>query len=566
MRRVGERLLITALFAGPAIACAHAGEDEPFLRSMPDLSSPRATIAALRTNAQAAYRDLVAFGPKWPPRPSVQRMIATLNTSGILPNQRTLAAATAAAELAFVLEHLPVQKLADAPDAGAVRAGNITRWRIPGTSIEIVKMPPGDRFGDFLFSAETIAMADRVYLASKQELPDGAPLVTPVDAWSYVPGPLLPQSLVQAFPEPLLMAIGGQAVWQWIGLAILLVIAVWVMATIIRWGIHHDRRETRVFRRYGQIVAATAVRAFSIATLLLAFFALKIWGGTLGVLMATMQTLAYAGVGWLAVAVTQRGAQAIITAEGLQDSSIDSQLISVVSTLLAIVIVLVTGFVIATLLGIPLGPLLAGLGIGGLAIALAVRPTLENVIGGLTLFADRSVRIGDFCRIGTESGTVEEIGLRTTKIRGLDDAVITIPNAELAHVRIANVTRRRRFLVSPTLGLRYETSATQLRAIEADIVAMLAQHPQVLDEGTRVRFSGSGDYSLNLEVFAYIDVTRMADFVSVREELNFFIMDIVNKAAAGFAFPSQTNYVARDTLPAAVDGQSGAMAADPRQR
>ena len=206
-------------------------------------------------------------------------------------------------------------------------------------------------------------------------------------------------------------------------------------------------------------------------------------------------------------------------------------------------------FTAADLVGIPVAPLLAGLGIGGLAIALAVRPTLENVIGGLTLFADGPARVGDVCRFGTEMGTIEEIGLRTTKVRKLDDALLSVPNAELAQVRIENMTRRRKFLYNPRLGLRYETTAEQLRQVSDAIMALLTRHQKVLDDGFRVRLAGFGDYAINLDVFAYVDVTRMPDFLVVQEELNLAVMAIVKQAGTGFAFPSQTNYIAKDSFP-----------------
>ncbi len=535
--------------AGPARAAGPA-KDEPFLIFMPDLSSPRATIAALLANADLARRELLARGPAWTPRPAVLRMVATLDAGEFPLPRLTVNSVLAAAQLAFVLSHLPEQRLAHVPDLTAVRREDIRQWRVPGTPILIVKVSSGQRAGDFVFSAGTVAIAHRLYQAAKEDVSHGAATLTPVDEWSYFPGPLIPRALIEALPPSLLMPVLGQAVWQWIGLALLLLVSLAAMAGIALWGIRHDRDETRAFRRYGQLAAPAAIAAISLATLLFAFFGLKIWGGTLIALMTVLKLVAYMGIAWFAVAAVRRIGAAIVVLRGVGSTSFDSQLIRVVSTLLSIAIILFAAFFIAGFVGIPLGPLLAGLGIGGLAVALAVRATLENVIGGLTLFADRPVRVGDFCQVGSESGTVEEIGLRTTKIRRLDDALITIPNAEMAQVRIANVARRRRFLFNPVLGLRYETTGLQLKQIEAGILKMLARDPRVLDEGARVRLTGFGDYALNLEIFAYIDATQMADFVAVQEALNLQIMEIVSAAGAAFAFPSQTNYLVSDTYPA----------------
>ncbi len=556
MKRNVCRLLIAALLAWLAIAAparaADTAEGEPFLLSMPDLSSPRATIASLRSNAEIASRDLLAHGPAWSPRPAVLRMIATLDIRALPSPRRTLAAVSAAAQLAFVLGQLPQARLAGAPDLAAVRRDDIGQWRVPGTPIVIVKVTSGPRAGEFLFSPGTEAIAGQLYQAMKQEIAHGGAYLTPVDAWSYSPGPLIPQWLVRAFPRPLLTPVLGQAVWQWIGLAVLLVVSVAAMVRIAIWGIRHDRSETRAFRRYGQLVAPAAISAISAATLVLAFYGLKIWGGMLAALMTILKLVLYVGVTWFAVATMRRAGDAIIASLGVRSTSIDGQLIRVVGTLLSIAIVLTAAFFIADFVGIPLGPLLAGLGIGGLAVALAVRATLENVIGGLTLFADRPVRVGDLCHIGSEFGAVEEIGLRTTKVRRLDDVLITIPNSEMAQIRIANAARRRKSLFNPTLGLRYETTGQQLKRIEAGILDMLARHPRVLDDEARVHLAGFGEFSLNIEIFAYLDVKRLADFAAVQAELNVLIMEIVSAAGAAFAFPSQTNYLARDTLPAGV--------------
>ncbi len=372
----------------------------------------------------------------------------------------------------------------------------------------------------------------------------------------YAPGPLIPRSLIDGLPPLLLTSVADQTVWQWIGLLILLAISVAAMVRVALWGIRRDRRETRVGRRCGQIVASAAIATICVATFVFALVGLKIWGGPLQVLTVVLKLTLYFSVAWLGTTLVRRAADAIIETRDVRPTSIDGQLVRVVSTLLNIAIVLFALFFIAGFLGVPLGPLLAGVGIGGLAVALAVRPTLENVIGGLTLFADRPVRIGEFCQIGAESGTVEEIGLRTTKIRRLDGVLLSIPNAEMAQIRIANTTRRSKFLFNPRLGLRYETTDLQIKRIQADILDMLARHPRVLDDGYRVRLAGFGDYAINLDIFAYVDVTQMADFVVVQEELNFLIMQIVTAAGTAFAFPSQINYVARDALPAVAGALS----------
>jgi MscS family membrane protein len=197
-------------------------------------------------------------------------------------------------------------------------------------------------------------------------------------------------------------------------------------------------------------------------------------------------------------------------------------------------------------LGVPIAPLLAGLGVGGLAIALAVRPTLENAIGGFVLFADRPVRVGEFCLFGDKTGTIEEIGLRSTRLRGLDRTVVTVPNAELSQMQIVNFTRRDRMLYNVKLNLRYDTPPDQLRHVVAGIREMLIRDERVLPDPARVRLMDFGSSSLEVEIFAYINESDFNAYLGVREDLNLRIMEIVAASGTGFALPSQTVYLGRD--------------------
>jgi MscS family membrane protein len=186
--------------------------------------------------------------------------------------------------------------------------------------------------------------------------------------------------------------------------------------------------------------------------------------------------------------------------------------------------------------------LLAGLSISGVAVALASQKSLENLFGAVTLFTSRPVKVGDFCRFGDTIGTVEEIGLRATKIRTLDRTVITVANAEFANLHLDNFSARDRFWYHPTLQLRYETTPDQIRYILVEVRKMLYAHPIVLAEPLHVRFKSFGQYSLDVEVFAYIGVTDYGESLEVAEDLNLRIMDIVSASGSDFAFPSEIQY------------------------
>lgn len=222
---------------------------------------------------------------------------------------------------------------------------------------------------------------------------------------------------------------------------------------------------------------------------------------------------------------------------------------SVVSFLKRIVqAAIVIGFVVVLIrsLGVDVTTALAALGIGGLAVALGAQKLFENLIGSLTLVADRPVRVGDFCRFGNALGTVEDIGIRSTRIRTLDRTVLTVPNGEFSAMQIENFASRDRFWFHPTLNLRYETSPEQVRYLLQELRAMLYAHPRVSNDPARVRFVALAAYSVDLEIFAYVLANSYDDYLEVQEDLLLRCMEIVNKSGTGFAFPSQTLYVSRD--------------------
>lgn len=197
-------------------------------------------------------------------------------------------------------------------------------------------------------------------------------------------------------------------------------------------------------------------------------------------------------------------------------------------------------------LGYPIASLIAGLGIGGLAVALAAQKTVENLFGGVSLIVDQPVRVGDFCRFGDKVGTVEDVGMRTTRVRTLDRTVVSIPNAEFAHMQLENFALRDKIRFFTKLGLRYETTADQLRWVLAELKRLLVAHPKIEPDPARIRFIGYGDYSLDLEIFAYVRTPDFNEYLAIQEDLLLRIMDIVDESGTGFAFPSTTTYFARD--------------------
>jgi len=194
-------------------------------------------------------------------------------------------------------------------------------------------------------------------------------------------------------------------------------------------------------------------------------------------------------------------------------------------------------------LGVNITTVLAGLGVGGIAVALALQKPMEDVFGAITLYTQQPVRVGDFCRIGNEMGTIEEIGLRTTRLRTLANTLIAIPNSRLANEPIDNISARKKILYRPILRLRYDTTPKQLRHILDGIRELFNSHDRVLQDNHRVRFKEIADDALLIEVYGYLDTKDWSVYLELAEELNMRILEIVAQAGTTLSLPARTLHI-----------------------
>ena len=204
------------------------------------------------------------------------------------------------------------------------------------------------------------------------------------------------------------------------------------------------------------------------------------------------------------------------------------------------ILVLFGGIVgVLYLFGVNVSPALAGLGVGGIAVALAAQKTLENVIGGASIILDQAVKVGDTLKFGTTQGTVEEVGLRSTQVRTSERTLVSVPNGQLATVPIETISARDKFWFHPTFGLEYGTSSDQVGTILRNMKAVLASHSAVDPNTYRATLIGLGTYSLNVEVSAYVFAPAWEAFLPVQEELLLRLMRIIEEAGSRVALPSQ---------------------------
>jgi len=357
-------------------------------------------------------------------------------------------------------------------------------------------------------------------------------------------GELLPPVLVES-------RFLDVALWQWAGLALLLAVA-WLASALVTRTVL--RGVGPVARRTDAALDERLLRALAgPLRLLLAIWLLTATSYVLGLSDPAQAVLNTAAKLLTIVAFTWLVLRGIDLFGGMLEDRLrardQSQVIALVplgrKAVKAFVVVL--AFLAALdSFGFDVTALVAGLGIGGLAVALALQKSLENLFGGVTILADRPVRVGDFCRFGDKVGVVEEIGLRSTRVRTLARTLVSVPNAEFAAMQLENFQVRDKFWYNPSIGLRYETTPDQIRFVLVEIRRMLYSHEKVDPDPARIRFERFGAYSLDLGIFAYVKAADFGEYLDVAEDLNLRIMDIVERAGTGFAFPSSTTYVARD--------------------
>jgi len=228
---------------------------------------------------------------------------------------------------------------------------------------------------------------------------------------------------------------------------------------------------------------------------------------------------------------------------GETESRLDDQLIPVLRKLTKVVIAAVGIVFFMQLKGYPVTGIITGLGIGGLAFAFAAQDSIAGVFASIALFFDRPFMVGDFVQVGSVSGTIEEVGLRSTRIRTLAQTLVTIPNKEIVDSTIDNLSKRPMRRCEISLGVTYDTTAEQMRQLITSLRRMLEEDDMVECEGSNVHFTTFGDSSLNVEMIFFIKTVDYSIFLQSRQELNLKIMLIVEELGMSFAFPSTTVYL-----------------------
>ena len=528
---------VLAVLAWTSIAAAETPTVHPL--EPPDRSSPRATLTAFLDSIDQAWELYQAGDPRTVERFRIAR--ECLDLSQIPPLVFHEVSAETALILKDVLDRIELPADDEIPDAAAVSELGISRWVIPHTEIALVRTLEGESKGEWLFSARTVARAEE-YFNKVRHLP-------------YQPGKtgghveelrsgtqaVLLIKLVEVMPSWFQTQIGGMFMWQWFGLALL--VAVMALAVLAAAWLSRRWRGSRLPGHFwASVLVPMTMVAIPFAGRFLIGRIFQLPGAPALSVRLVFSIVGYIGLAWLVAVVLTRIGEMTVNLAFRDARPLKKQLVRVVFRVVTIVVV--TGLTLKAmqLLGVPVAGLIAGLGVGGLAIALAAQGTLENFIGGIILYADQPVKVGDICNFGSRRGTVEDVGLRSVKIRTLDRTIVTVPNADFAKLQLENLTERDLVLLREKLCLRYETTREQIREILAGLKTMLEEHPRIAEERLRVRLTGFGDYSIEVEIYAYALTSDYPEFVEIREEVLLDAMAIVEIAGTRLALPTEIHY------------------------
>jgi MscS family membrane protein len=342
--------------------------------------------------------------------------------------------------------------------------------------------------------------------------------------------------------------IAGAPVMDWLTLLGLLlaaylllralsVVAMWVLRRLMR-----NYAESRLYRFLHA--------AMPPISMLLALIVFGIWGQAAPVSIIARQTLMrylviafWFAFTWLALRLIDALSGIVTSRMARMERRQAASVVVLVRRVAKLAILAIALFAILDTLGFDITTGIAALGIGGLVLALGAQKTVENFVGTVSVIADRPIQVGDFCKVGDVSGTVEDIGMRSTRIRTNERTVVSIPNGDFSTRQIENFSERDRFLFNPVIGIEYSLTAAKLREALAIVTGLLEQHEKVLEDPRRARLRAFGADAMEIEVFAYINVPDFAQSLIVREELLLTIYERFEQAEIPIAFPTRTIYL-----------------------
>lgn len=449
-----------------------------------------------------------------------------------------------------ILDRVPPPPPDEIPDEATLVGESKDRWRIPGTEIEIRRVDSGDRQGEWLFSAPTVERLPDFY-ERVRHLPkvDGAP---PMDRFAEFNRSIIgmrniiPLRWMLALPPWMNATWLDQPVWRWLGflIAVGLVLLVRKLVGRLVWCLVREGEEHLLRNAWARALHPVVMlgmlwwlRYFCTHNLLFGYPVYPL-------LVATLTVGLYLVGVWVIWALARAIGESVIRAQHMLPLSVDGQLTRLSARLLALVFTVVLMIEGANGLGLPVYSVVAGFGVGGIAIALAAKESLGNLLGSFTVMIEKPFRLGDYVRIGDIEGIVTQVGFRSTRVRTFYDSELSIPSSKIIESNIDNLGRRKARRVMTTLGVTYDTSPEKIRAFVDAVKELIAGHTHTSKENCLVAFNDFGDSSLNIVVSFFLNVPDRATELAQREDVLLKIVELAAGMGVEFAFPTRTLHLA----------------------
>lgn len=526
-----------------------------------DTSSPRGTLTLFLDRTNQIYEIIRSeeYVDRDDPEylPLVTEVFRCLDLSEIPEYSRDYYASEVAVCLKEVLDRVTLPSIEEVPGPENLQANEgaepLTRWQIPNTKITIARITEGRRRGEYLFTAETVQRAVSMYAEVKSQpyRTEGRPVSEGLRDWYLSdPGNPVVAAWVRRFPDGVRLRAFGLAIWQWAGLLLAAFIGVGLMfAAYWGEGVRSERmRQKGLLQYWFTILFAVVAMLVPLVFKHVVWEYLSIRGTALYVADFAADTVFLMALIVVILSLSGRIADSVVALPKIEARGVDAALVRILFRVFGIVAAVIVFLEGGRYLGFPLTTLLASAGIGGLAIALSAQGMVKGLFGTVTILLDRPFRVGERIVANGHDGFVEEIGLRSTKIRSfLTNHLISIPNDQMADTEIENIGRRKHIRRLTDLHIPIDTPSDKVEQALAAIRAILQDHEGMDPEyPPRVYFNEFNPDSFNIRVICWYGPPDLWSYYAFCENVNLQIFPAFENQGIQFSLPIRQTYWKHD--------------------
>ena len=501
------------------------------------LASPRLYLSPEEVSTLQEYRSNLITAER------------SLDLSDLSPSMVRESSRRRTIQLKEIFDRIGLPPLESVPDEQAMAKEEFKRWAIPGTDIHIARIEKGPRAGEYLFSSETVAQIPEFYdkvknlpykpgaTAGWHEFGTYNPMGVALALYEIVP----PRWVVD-LPLWTRASFFDQPLWRWFGIVTVLGVGLAAILLCHRLSRHWAGQATSA-SRWADLLRPISVVVVSPFVVLVLTDVLRISGIIYQVATPFLWTVFYFSLTWTVWVAGSAVAESVISYEKLRASSIDSQLIRLVLRLMTTVMataILVAG---ADQVGLPAYSVLAGLGVGGLAVALAAQQTLANLLGSIIIMVEKPFAIGHWIKVKDMEGIVEDVGFRSTRIRTFYDSLVTIPSSQMVSSTVDNMELREYRQIKTLLNLTYDTPVEKIERFIGGVRHIIETHPDTRKDNIQVVFNDLGPNSLDILMNFFLKVPSRMDELMGRQAILLDILRLAEGMGVRFAFPTQTLHI-----------------------